>query len=519
MPDTANKQFLQRLTAHLANSPLTVIEWDSDFRVKFWSGQAENVFGWQESELLGKHASDWRFMHEDDAAEVSEVMDRLLGGSVPRNISKNRNYTRDGRVLHCEWHNSVLTDQAGDVVSVLSLVQDASARVAMEEQLRQLQKMEAIGQLTGGIAHDFNNLLTVVLGNGELLTETLEDRPDLAVLADTMVSAARKGAALTHQLLAFARQQPLQPQPVNVNAVLENIRSLLGRTLGEQIEVELDLKGNLPPALVDAGQLESAILNLCLNGRDAMPGGGRLTVESGHAYLDQDYADRHTEVTPGDYVLIAVSDTGTGVSPENLGKVFEPFFTTKGAGRGSGLGLSMVFGFVKQSMGHIKMYSEVGEGTTVRMYLPPSRASEVPPIDRPSTDTMQTGTETILVVEDDEMVLQYVSTQLSMLGYRVIQATNGLDAMRVINERDDIDLLFTDVVMPGGIDGSELARQARERRPDLKVLYTSGYTQNAIVHHGRLDPGVLLLSKPYTRNDLAHRVRHALDTEAGQQGS
>lgn len=511
MPDTANKQFLHRLTAHLANSPLTVIEWDSNFRVKSWSGQAEDVFGWQESELVGKHPSDWHFMHKDDAAAVSEVMDRLLGGSVPRNISKNRNYTRDGRILHCEWYNSILTDDAGEVVSVLSLVQDVTARIAMEEQLRQLQKMEAIGQLTGGVAHDFNNLLTVILGNGELLEEALEDQPNLAELADTVVNAARKGADLTHQLLAFARQQPLKPQPIDVNVLLENIRNILDRTIGEQIDLTLDLHSDLPPALVDASQLESAILNLCLNARDAMAGSGHLTIESSRTHLDQDYADRHTEVSPGGYVLIAISDTGAGIPQEHLEKVFEPFFTTKGGGKGSGLGLSMVFGFVKQSQGHIKVYSEVGEGTTVRMYLPPADEGASATISDPAIDALQAGTEVVLLVEDDELVRQYANTQLAMLGYKVLMAANGIEAMQVIKERDDIDLLFTDVVMPGGINGPELARQARALRPDLKVLYTSGYTQNAIVHHGRLDAGVLLLSKPYRRSKLARMVRQALD--------
>ncbi len=511
MPEAPKKLILETLTAHLQNSPLTVVEWDHNFRVTFWSGQAEQIFGWREEELLGKHPSDWRFMHEEDEAAISKVMRNLVSGGVPRNISKNRNYTRDGQVLHCEWYNSVLTDASGTVVSVLSLVQDVTGKVTMEEQLRQLQKMEAIGQLTGGIAHDFNNLLTVILGNGELLTEMLEDQPDMAVLADTVTNAARKGADLTHQLLAFARQQPLQPQAIDVNALLETTRDLLRRTLGEHIELTLGLGKDLPPALVDTGQLESAILNLCLNARDAMSESGHLTIESSFVHLDQDYADRHTEVTPGGYVLVAISDTGEGIPPDRLEKVFEPFFSTKGPGKGSGLGLSMVFGFVKQSRGHIKIYSEVGEGTTVRMYLPPSPESAPPATRRPPANP-KAGTETILLVEDDELVRQYASTQLSMLGYRVMVASNGLEAMDIVNQHDDIDLLFTDVVMPGGINGPTLARQACERRPRLKVLYTSGYTQNAIVHHGRLDAGVLLLSKPYHRAELARMVRQALDT-------
>ncbi len=513
MAEPDRKAILETLTAHLVNSPLTVIEWDRDFRVAFWSGQAEEVFGWKESELLGKHPSDWPFIFKEDAQSVAQVMQDLLTGAVPRNISRNRNCTSDGRVITCEWYNSVLKGANGEPLSVLSLVQDVTARASMEEQLRQLQKVEAIGQLTGGVAHDFNNLLTVILGNSELLAEVLAEQPKAAVLATTITSAARKGAELTHQLLAFARQQPLAPQPVDINELLENMHALLARTLGEQIDLKFDFGRDLPPAEIDAGQLESAILNLCLNARDAMPGGGHITIESSRAYLDEDYADMHSEVTPGHYLLVAVSDTGAGIAEAHVEKVFDPFFTTKAAGRGTGLGLSMVFGFVKQSCGHIKIYSEVGEGTTMRMYLPQSEDS--PAKTRQSTDVngLLTGAETILMVEDDELVREYASAQLSMLGYQVMVAANGVEAMQIIREHEEIDLLFTDVVMPGGINGPELARQALELRPALKVLYTSGYTQNAIIHHGRLDPGVLLLSKPYQRSKLSRMVRQALEQD------
>ena len=498
------------LTRHLANSPLSVIEWDHEFRVKFWSGQAEEIFGWSETELLGKHPGDWRFVHEDDAEAVEETMERLLSGSTPRNISINRNYTRDGHIIHCEWYNSVLTDEDGKLVSVLSLIQDVTARSNMEAELRQLHKVKSIGQLTGGVAHDFNNLLTVILGNGELLAERLEGQAKLSELAATVVEAAKKGARLTHQMLAFARQQPLKPRALNINDVLTRMQGLLERTLGEHVELRQITTKDSWSAKADPTQLESAILNLCINARDAMPNGGQLTIETGNVHLDQDYADAHVEVEPGPYVMIAISDTGTGMPPEVIEQAFEPFFTTKEIGKGSGLGLSMVYGFVKQSRGHIKIYSEDGEGTTIRMYLPRALrpTEEIEPEDLSDADL--DGDEIILVVEDDEMVRQYACLQLQLLGYQVLSAEDGHQALEIIRDNPAINLLFTDVVMPGGINGVELAQQARAILPELAVLYTSGYTQNAIIHQGRLDPGVLLLSKPYPRMELARMVRQAL---------
>ena len=501
---------LETLTLHLVNSPLSVIEWDHEFRVKFWSGQAEAIFGWLEDQVRGKHPEDWPFVHEDDAESVNQVMEALLTGSTNRNISLNRNYTRDGRIVHCEWYNSVLIDEAGKLISVLSLIQDVTAREGMESELRQLHKVKSIGQLTGGVAHDFNNLLTVILGNGELLAETLEHQPELEELASTVVDAARKGATLTHQLLAFARQQPLRPRALDVNDLLTGMRVLLERTLGEETELKLVTASGSWSAKVDPTQLDSAILNLCINARDAMPQGGQLTIETSNVTIDQEYSDAHAEVEPGPYVMIAISDTGTGMAPEVIDQAFEPFFTTKDVGQGSGLGLSMVFGFIKQSRGHIKIYSEPGEGTTIRMYLPRAdHNDEVREIEA-EPETAVGGHESILVVEDDELVRQYACLQLKVLGYQVLSAANGLQALELLQSNVPVDLLFTDVVMPGGINGVELARRAGQLRPGLAVLYTSRYTQNAIIHQGRLDPGVLLLSKPYPRLEMARMVRLAL---------
>ena len=380
----------------------------------------------------------------------------------------------------------------------------------LNNRLQQAQRLEAVGQLTGGVAHDFNNLLTVVLGNAELLAEQAADRPQQRQLAEMIAAAAQRGAVLTRQLLAFARKQALDPRATDVNQLLAALDPMLRRTLGEHIEIETIRGAGLWLAMVDAGQLDNALLNLCLNARDAMESGGRLTLETANAALDAAYAERNPEVTPGQYVMLAVSDTGQGIAPEHLAQVFEPFFTTKAKGKGTGLGLAMVYGFVKQSAGHISIYSEPGQGTTVKLYLPraPVGASPVPP-SPPSQAPAEGGHELVLVVEDDELVRQHACSELRTLGYQVLAAEGGKAALALIDEHDNIDLLFTDVVMPG-MSGRVLADAAREKRPGLRVLYTSGYTENAIVHHGRLDAGVKLLPKPYRRAELARAVRAAL---------
>ncbi len=391
----------------------------------------------------------------------------------------------------------------------LSILRDVTEQRALEEQLRQAQRLESVGQLTGGVAHDFNNLLTVIMGNAELLVDTLGDRPDARDLARMTLGAAERGAELTKALLAFSRRQALEPRPVEVNRLIAGMDGLLRRSIGEHVEVEFIRAAGLWPALVDPAQLEGAILNLALNARDAMPDGGRLTIETANASLDSDYAEHEVDLVPGQYVLVAVSDTGTGIAPEHLTRVFDPFFTTKPRGRGTGLGLSMVYGFAKQSGGHVKIYSELGSGTTVRMYLPRAATvhEEAPaPVPHPVAG----GGETVLLVEDDALVRRFAEETLTSLGYRVIGASNGPAALSVLANRPDIDLLFTDVVMPGGMSGRQLAEAALELRPGLRVLYTSGYTENAIIHHGRLDPGLRLLSKPYKRADLARALRDVL---------
>jgi nitrogen-specific signal transduction histidine kinase len=389
---------------------------------------------------------------------------------------------------------------------------DLTEKHAAEAQVRQAQKMDAVGQLTGGVAHDFNNILTVITGTIGILSDAVADQPQLVAIAKMIDEAAERGASLTKHLLAFARKQPLQPREVDVNALVLETAKLLHPTLGEHIEIAPLLVADAWTALVDPNQLTTAILNLSLNARDAMPTGGKLTLETNNIYLDEGYAGMHNEVTPGNYVMIAVSDTGAGIPAANLEKVFDPFFTTKEVGKGTGLGLSMVFGFVKQSNGHIKIYSEEGHGTTVKIYLPRATGLDLTAQEAQASSRIEGGNEVVLVVEDDALVRRYVVTQIDSLGYTTLEASNAVEALHVLGKTAVVDLLFTDVIMPGAMNGRQLVEEALKRRPSLKTLYTSGYTENAIVHHGRLDSGVLLLAKPYRKADLARMMRMALDS-------
>jgi PAS domain S-box-containing protein len=382
-------------------------------------------------------------------------------------------------------------------------------RIRVEDQLREAQRLESLGHLTGGIAHDFNNLLTIMLGNADMLVESLAHDETLRPLAELTQTAAARGAELTSRLLAFARKQPLDPQPTDVRALMDGMSLILARTLGTSIELAVSHGEALWPTLIDAPQLENAVLNLCLNARDAMPNGGQLTIETRNVQLDGDYADSNVEVAPGDYVLIAVSDTGTGMAPEVRDRAFEPFFTTKAHGAGSGLGLSMVFGFAKQSRGHVQLYSELGQGTTVKLYLP--RAAEpAPSLQEPAGSTAFGGQECILVVEDNALVREHVTSLLKGLGYRVIVAPDATKALETLRTGEPVDLLFTDIVMPGGMDGRQLGEAARSLRPGLPVLFTSGYTEMAVTRQGRLDGPMHLLNKPYRRIDLASKLRSLL---------
>jgi PAS domain S-box-containing protein len=382
-----------------------------------------------------------------------------------------------------------------------------------EEALRQSQKMEAIGQLTGGIAHDFNNLLQVIIGNIDTLLRNLpNESARLQRAARNAMTGARRAAALTQRLLAFSRRQPLDPKPIDVNVLVNGMSEMIHRTLGETIAVETVLGAGLWRIEADPNELEASILNLAVNARDAMPNGGRLTLETGNAYIDESYVLSHREVVPGQYVVISVSDTGDGMDAETIAQAFEPFFTTKPTGKGTGLGLSQVYGFVKQSGGHVKIYSEVGQGTTVKIYLPRlTREATESSVISDQLSPEAALEETVLVLEDDDDVRTYSAEILRELGYRVLEAHDGPAALRVLDQYARVDILFTDVVLPGGMTGAQVAAHARALRPKLKVLFTTGYARNAIIHHGRLDKGVQLLTKPFSFSDLAAKVRDVLE--------
>ncbi len=389
---------------------------------------------------------------------------------------------------------------------------EAALQAAQATMIRS-QKLEAIGQLTGGVAHDFNNLLQVISGNLQLLSKDIAGNARAEMRVQSALGGVARGSKLASQLLAFARRQPLEPRVVNVGRLINGMDEMLRRALGGEIEVETVVAGGLWNSLIDPDQLENAVLNLAINARDAMNGEGRLTIEASNAFLDDEYVRQHEELSAGQYVMIAVTDTGTGIPPDILERVYEPFFTTKTEDKCTGLGLAMVYGFLKQSGGHVKIYSEVGAGTTVKLYFPREVASEDTLVGSPSGE-VKGGEETVLVVEDDDEVREVAVSMLTELGYRVVKARDAASALVVVDSGIPIDLIFTDVMMPGMLRSPDLARKAKERLPNVAVLFTSGYTQNAIVHGGRLDPGVDLLAKPYTREALARKIRHVLANQA-----
>jgi PAS domain S-box-containing protein len=463
------------------------------------------ILGYEPAEMIGHSAVE--FIHPDDLDSTRNEMRSARRGHDMRNFD-TRYIHKDGRAVMLTWMGT----WSEPVRRHFFVGRDLTEKHAAEAQFRQAQKMEAVGQLTGGIAHDFNNILTVITGTVGILADAVADRPQLAAITKMIDEAAERGASLTKHLLAFARKQPLQPREVDVNALILETAKLLQPTLGEQIEIAPLLAADAWTALVDPGQLTTALLNLALNARDAMPAGGKLALETNNVYLDEGYASMHSEVTVGNYVMIAVSDTGAGIPAADLERVFDPFFTTKEVGKGTGLGLSMVFGFVKQSNGHIKIYSEEGHGTTVKVYLPRATGLHQTTAELSASSRIEGGHEVILIVEDDALVRRYVITQIESLGYTTLEARNAAEALDAIGNAATIDLLFTDVIMPGSMNGRQLVDEALKRRPSLKTLFTSGYTENAIVHHGRLDSGVLLLAKPYRKSDLARMIRMALDS-------
>ncbi|BAL73673.1 PAS domain S-box protein [Bradyrhizobium cosmicum] len=484
------------------------VQTDDRSTILNWSSRAEELFGWRRDEVLGRNAIDL-IVAEAERERVTTSLARFLESAEGQTLNRRRELMcrrRDGKDFKAELSVTALRRREGVLFNVF--YRDLTDKIASEERIRQAEKMEAVGQLTGGVAHDFNNILTVITGTIEILSDAVAKEPELAAITKMIDEAAGRGAELTQHLLAFARKQPLQPREIDINSLIIDTAKLLRPTLGEQIHIESVFEGESVVAIVDPNQLTTALLNLALNARDAMPGGGKLIVETGAAYLDEAYASVN-DVRPGHYVMIAVSDTGTGIPANILARVFDPFFTSKGPGKGTGLGLSMVYGFIKQSAGHIKIYSEEGHGTTIKMYLPPGKTPTA--VGEGATQaTVEGGHETILVVEDDRLVREYVLAQLHSLGYVTLQAANAAEALAIVASGKPFDLLFTDVIMPGKMNGRQLADEVLKTRPDLKVVFTSGYTENAIIHHGRLDLGVLLLAKPYRKSDLARIIRKAL---------
>lgn len=407
--------------------------------------------------------------------------------------------------------NGALEDRVAERTAALEA--ESRARSEAEARARHMQKMESLGQLTGGVAHDFNNMLAIIMGSLDIARRRLDEdvNPRVAQGIDNAMEGARRAAALTSRLLAFSRQQPLSPQAIDPNRLVAGMSELLHRTLGEHIRIETVLAGGLWPAFADPSELENAIVNLAVNSRDAMAGGGQLTIETANAFLDERYARSHAEVTPGQYVMISVTDTGSGMPPEVIERAFDPFFTTKGVGKGTGLGLSQVFGYVKQSRGHVKIYSEPGEGTTIKIYLPrhlgtaATGASAGPAAELPHGDR----TVTVLVVEDEAEVRQMTVEALRELGYSVVEARNGTEALERLDDGSPVDLVFTDIVMPD-MTGRQLADRVAGTHPHLPVLFTTGYTRNAVVHNGMLDPGVAFLPKPFTLEQLALKIADVL---------
>ena len=486
--------------------------------VASWNAGAQRIKGYAPEEIIGRHFSD--FYTEADRAAGLPRTGLETAARHGRWEHEGQRVRKDGTAFWAHVVIDAIRDDDGKLVGFAKVTRDITERREAEAALQQAQatmirsqKLEAVGQLTGGVAHDFNNLLQVISGNLQLLSKDIAGNARAEMRVQSALAGVARGSKLASQLLAFARRQPLEPRVVNAGRLIKGMDEMLRRALGGEIEVETVIAGGLWNSLVDPDQLENAVLNLAINARDAMNGEGRLTIEASNAFLDDEYVRQHDELSAGQYVMIAVTDTGTGIPPDILERVYEPFFTTKAEDKGTGLGLAMVYGFLKQSGGHVKIYSEVGAGTTVKLYLPREIASEDTLVASPSGE-IKGGEETVLVVEDDDEVREVAVSMLTELGYRVVKARDAASALVVVDSGIPIDLIFTDVMMPGTLRSPELARKAKERLPDVAVLFTSGYTQNAIVHGGRLDPGVELLAKPYTREALARKIRHVLANHA-----
>ena len=498
----------QRPRIRLDTAPDAIITIDEHGIVQSFSDAAERVFGYAPGEVIGRDVSmlmdsPHRESHDGYLARYLRTGEKRIIG-IGREVEARR---KDGSIFPIDL--AVGEARFGGTRIFTGFIRDLTQRARMEAELRQAQKMEAVGQLTGGLAHDFNNLLTVITGNLEMLERRVAGDSDAQSLLGEAQEAAELGAKLSNRLLAFGRRQPLRPEPIDLGALVWGLTDLLRRTLGAAIRIETRFAQNLPIAMADPGQFENALLNLAINARDAMPEGGKLIIETAAVEVDKDVA-ADIDLPTGRCVLLSLSDTGVGMSPEIRERAFEPFFTTKGPGAGSGLGLSMVYGFVKQSGGHVRLDSEEGRGTTVRLYLPVSEGEGSGEAAPRQAEAEATSGETILVVEDDVRVRRVSTRRLKEMGYAVIEADRGTAALEVLARGEPIDLLFTDVVMPGGMTGLELARQARSLRPGLKILFTSGYASPAAMKDEVLTGDAAWLGKPYSNADLGAKLRQLL---------
>ncbi len=496
----------RELRAVIEATPVAIYMLDPDGVVILWEASAERIFGYTEQEALGKTPSDLiEGPQADFRADLAcAAKDPSASGSL-----ETRRRRKDGETIDVLTRWARVNDETGRMLGITCTAADITERKKLEGQLQQSQKMEAVGNLTAGMAHDFNNLLGIIIGNLDLLRDQPNRDPEVDELAHEALDAALRGADLTRRLLAFARRQPLQPERIDVNQLIGQLSNLLKRTLGEEVEITLELDAKIWPIVADPAQLEASLTNLATNARDAMPKGGHLTIATHNQHLDEDYASQYPEVQAGDYATIEVGDTGTGMPPEVASRIFEPFYTTKEPGKGTGLGLSMIFGFMKQSGGHINVYSEVGIGTIFRLYLPRAEIGEAVAEDSMPQPVVRGNGETVLAVEDNAGLRRVVVRQLGELGYRVIEAEDPQAALEILKDTA-VDLLFTDIVMPGGTSGYELARMVQSRWPTVKVVLTSGFPQNKINSDGE-HRNFRLLSKPYRREDLGRAIREAFD--------
>jgi two-component system, cell cycle sensor histidine kinase and response regulator CckA len=506
---TEREEFFQLISENVADMIAVV---DANGKRLYNSPSYYRVLGYSEEEL--KQVSSLDQIHPDDTQLVSDVIAETRRSGVGRRIEFRMRH-KDGHWVHLESTASVVPDASGQVDRLIVVNREISERRRLEEQLRQAQKMDAIGRLSGGVAHDFNNLLGVIIGYGEILEERIETANPLRASVDQILKAGRRAASLTRQLLAFSRQQVLEPKVLRLNAVVADMEKMLRRMIGEDVDLTIGLEPNLGRIRADQGQIEQVVMNLAVNARDAMPNGGKLVIETVNFEIDRAFAARYAyPVLPGAYILLSVADSGTGMDAATQQRIFEPFFTTKEKGKGTGLGLSTVYGVVKQSNGYIDVYSTLGKGTTFNIYLPRNDSKEEADAHDSNPVTATGGTETILLVEDEETLRALTKNLLELNGYKVLEAAHGAAALEVSDStRGEIDLLLTDVVMPG-INGRMLADQLKAKRPEIKTMFISGYTGQRVGEETNLAPGSIFLQKPFSRDQLARKVREALEASA-----